>query len=65
MELAANIDAEVKQLKDHIYRIAWHMRGGVSAHDLLWNLSYEDREIMSAIMKDNIEATNKSGMPLL
>ena len=41
------------------------MRGGVNAHDLLWNLSYEDREIMSSIMKDNIEATNKSGMPLL
>lgn len=41
------------------------MRGGVSSHDLLWRLSIEDREIMSKIMKDNIEATNKTGLNLL
>ena len=41
------------------------MRGGVNAHDLLWNLSIEDREVMSKIITDNIEATNKTGMPLI
>lgn len=41
------------------------MRGGVSSHELFWTLSYEDREVMSKIISDNIEATNKSGMPLV
>jgi hypothetical protein len=41
------------------------MRGGVSSHDLLWRYSIEDRDILSAIIKDNIETTNKTGMPLV
>jgi hypothetical protein len=41
------------------------MRGGVSTHELFWVLSYEDREVMSAIIKENIEATNKSGIALV
>jgi hypothetical protein len=41
------------------------MRGGVTANDLLYNLSYEDREIMSEIIKENIEATKKSGLNLI
>jgi hypothetical protein len=41
------------------------MRGGVSTHELFWVLSYEDREVMSTIIKENIEATNKSGIALV
>jgi len=41
------------------------MRGGVNAHDLFWHFSVEDREIMNSIVKQNIETTNKTGLPLL
>jgi hypothetical protein len=41
------------------------MRGGVSVNDLMYLYSYEDRESMYAVIKENIEATKKSQMPLL
>jgi hypothetical protein len=41
------------------------MRGGVTSNDLFFNYSFEDREIISAIIKENIEATKKSGMALI
>lgn len=41
------------------------MRGGVTSQDLFQVYSYEDRNIMSSLIKENIDATKKSGMPLL
>jgi len=65
LELVKDYENRTKNIKDEIFRIAWHMRGGVQAHDLFWNYSYEDREVLSKIIKDNIETTNKTGMPLI
>lgn len=59
------LDGDVKQLKDEVYRIAWYMRGGVQAEDLFWKYSVEDRDIISKIIKDNIETTNKTGLNLI
>ena len=41
------------------------MRGGISLNDLLHVLGSEDRDIMYDIVKDNIELTKESRMPLL
>jgi hypothetical protein len=41
------------------------MRGGVSSQDLFHIYSFEDRQIMNNIIKENIELTKKSGLPLL
>lgn len=41
------------------------MRGGVNINDLLYNLGYEDRSIMYDIIKQNIEITQETRMPLL
>lgn len=41
------------------------MRGGISANDLFNVFSFEDREILNKIINDNIEATKKSGLPLI
>jgi hypothetical protein len=41
------------------------MRGGVDANDLFYVYSYEDRSIMNKIIKDNIEATKKTGLNLI
>jgi hypothetical protein len=54
-----------KQIKDEIFRISWYMRGGVSSDDLFHKYSYEDRQIMNEIIKDNIEATKTSRLPLV
>lgn len=41
------------------------MRGSISYHDLMYSISYEDLEIFNKIIKDNIEATEKSKLALL
>jgi len=38
------------------------MRGGISIDDA-FALSFEDREIISELIKDNLETTKKSGLP--
>jgi len=41
------------------------MRGGVSVNDLLTIYGYEDREAIYNVIKENIEITNTSGLPLV
>jgi hypothetical protein len=38
------------------------MRGSLSV-DEAFALSYEDRELMSELIKENLETTKKSGLP--
>lgn len=60
-----SFDTMQKDIKDEIFRLSWHMRGGVNSQDLFHNYSYEDRQIINQIIKDNIETTKKTNMPLL
>ena len=60
-----NLEAEAKGIKDEIFRISWYMRGGVSSQELFHSYSYEDRVIINEIIKENIEATKKSGISLI
>ena len=55
-----NLDSIAKQIKDEIFRLSWYMRGGISAQDLFHIYSFEDRSIISNIIKENVEATKKS-----
>jgi len=41
------------------------MRGGVSVSEMLFSLTREDRLIMNEIIKENIELTKSSGLPLM
>jgi hypothetical protein len=41
------------------------MRGGVNVSDLFDRFSHEDIEMMSKVIKENIENTKTSGMPLI
>jgi hypothetical protein len=41
------------------------MRGGVTFDHLMYVLSHEDRTIMYDIIKDNIELTKTTKMPLM
>lgn len=54
-------EKESKALKEEALRFSWYMRGGLSYDDAMM-LSYQEREIISEIIKDNIEVTKKSGM---
>lgn len=64
-ERLVRLDEEIKDFKTELYRISWYMRGGVTINDLLDRYSFDDREVMSAIIKENIEVTKETRLPLL
>jgi len=42
--------------------MSWYMRGGLSYEQAL-QLSQTEREIVSNLIKENMETTKKSGLP--
>lgn len=56
------LERQSKALKEEILRLCWYMRGGVT-YDEGMLLSNDEREIISKLIKDNLETTKKSGMP--
>jgi hypothetical protein len=59
------LDKEVIDFKTEMFRIAWFMRGGVNVNDLFHTYSSEDINIMSAIIKENIETTKATQMAII
>jgi hypothetical protein len=57
-----NLENQQKQLKHELYKICWFMRGGIPLEDAYF-LSYEDREIIGTIVKENMDVTKKTGLP--
>tara|TARA_B100000900_G_C20243056_1_gene578726 strand:+ start:455 stop:667 length:213 start_codon:yes stop_codon:yes gene_type:complete len=57
-----DFDSEIKNLKLELMKVCWFMRGGVTWQEAL-NLSREEREIVSKLVKENLETTKKSGQP--
>jgi hypothetical protein len=64
-KLSEDYENQIKQIKDGIYRIGWAMRGSLSYEDLFYRITRDDHEVLNNIMKDNIEATNKTGLSIL
>ena len=59
------MDNEIKQIKHQCYQLSWYMRGGVTVDQLLYDTDLDDQEIMTTIIKENIENTKNSKLPLL
>ena len=57
-----NMEGQVKSLKYTALQMSWNMRGGVSYEDAML-LSSDEREMISKIIKENLEVTKKSGLP--
>ncbi len=55
-------EQEIRAYKDDALRMSWYMRGGLSYDDAML-LGQQDRELISKIIKENMETTKKSGLP--
>jgi hypothetical protein len=55
-----NLDRESRDLKEDLLKLCWYMRGGVTIDDVYW-MSFEDRQMIAGIVKENLETTKKSG----
>jgi hypothetical protein len=56
------LEKEQKALKHELYKLCWYMRGGMTINEAYYT-SYEDREIISNIVKENLETTRKTNLP--
>lgn len=62
LKIVDELDDECKSLKTELFRICWYMRGGVTI-DEAYGLCFDDRMIISDIIKDNLETTKKTQLP--
>jgi hypothetical protein len=61
LRYSEKLDKEAKGIKKDLLKICWYMRG-LSFNEAMM-MSYEDRELVSEIIKENLETTKKSGLP--
>ena len=55
-------DKQARALKQEALKMCWFMRGGLSYAEAM-NLSYEERQIVGDLVKENIEVAKKTGLP--
>ena len=61
-ELVDNLDKDVKNIKNDSLKMAWYMRGGLSYTEAM-HLSIDERDLINAIIKENLDTTKKTKMP--
>jgi len=55
------LDKQAREVKKEVLKMCWYMRGLSYSEGM--NLSFEERELVGEIIKENIETTKKSGLP--
>ncbi len=64
VEYFAELSFESRAIEKEVTDICWYMRGSIS-WDQAWRLSYRHREVIIKRIKDNIQTTEKTGLPLI
>lgn len=61
LQLSQDMDKEARAIKKDVLKLCWYMRGLSYAEGMM--LSWEEREIIGEIIKENLETTKKTGLP--
>lgn len=56
------MEREADAIKREAFRMSWFMRGGATYEQVL-NMSINERNMIQALIKDNLETTKKSRLP--
>jgi hypothetical protein len=62
VSLVDHMESEAKSIRREILKLCWYMRGGLSYEEGM-QLGFQEREIISDIIKDNLETTKKTQLP--
>jgi hypothetical protein len=60
LRISEALDKEARAVKKDVLKMCWYMRGLSYAEGM--NLSFEEREIVAEIIKENLETTKKTGL---
>ncbi len=61
LRIADQMDKEAKAIKKDVLKMCWYMRGLSFSEGM--NLSWDEREIVGEIIKENLEVTKKTNLP--
>jgi hypothetical protein len=56
------MDQEAKDIRQQSLKMSWYMRGGASYEDVL-QMSFQERDLVAGLIKDNLETTKTSKLP--
>ena len=62
MKTLQDMENQTKTLRHELFKICWYMRGGVTYNEAC-GMSPTEREIVSTLVKENLETTKKTGQP--
>jgi hypothetical protein len=62
IEYINQLEKDSRAIKNEGIKISWYMRGGISYDDAMM-LSHFEREMISSLIKENMETTKESGLP--
>ena len=60
--MVEQMEKECNDIRQEAIRMTWYMRGGINYEQAL-QLSMSERKIISALIKENLDTTKKSGLP--
>lgn len=60
LQYSKQLDKEAREIKRDILKLCWYMRGLSYNEGMM--LSYEEREIVGELIKENLETTKKTGL---
>lgn len=55
------MENECRNMKKELLRLCWYMRGGMTLAEA-YQIDFETREVISEIIKDNLETTKDTGL---
>lgn len=61
LQFSKTLDKEARDIKKDVLKLCWYMRGLSYSEGM--NLTWEDRDIVGEIIKENLETTKKTGLP--
>jgi hypothetical protein len=56
------MDQEAKDIRQQSLKMSWYMRGGASYEDVL-QMSSQERDLLTKLIKENLETTKTSKLP--
>lgn len=56
------MEQEANSLKEEAFKLAWHMRGGIT-YEQVMQLSSAERKMIAELAKENLETTKKTNLP--
>jgi hypothetical protein len=60
--MVERMDQEAKDIRQQSLKMSWYMRGGATYEDVL-QMSFQERDLITALIKENLETTKSSKLP--